>query len=164
MEPVALLQIVKKVACLICQAVPETKSKQPPKVPLLVMAGNKVEEEIKELKVRKMYPVLLDGTQLYHYTDSGGWAEIFNYIYCVFDMPKYVAGRMDCEDFGILLKGLVSALFGLNYFAFTVGESPMGMHGYNFFRTGNGLLILEPQTAEYFEWGTKGYKPQWVLI
>lgn len=148
----------------ITELVAEQEQPPKPKIELLSIGGDQVREEVVGLGLKLMYPGLMDGGQPYLYTNDKGWAEVFDYIYCVFDMPSYIASRMDCEDFGILLKGLVSALFGLNYFAFTVGQIPQGCHGFNFFKTENGLMIMEPQLAQFFEWGERGYKPQWALL
>ena len=135
-----------------------------PEIDIFSIHPNKVREEITQLGLKLMYPALMDGWQPYYYTDDKGWAEVFDYIYCVFDMPDYIAGRMDCEDFGILLKGLVSALFGLNYFGFTIGQIPQGCHGFNFFKTDSGMMVIEPQTAEFFRWGERDYNPEWALL
>ena len=135
-----------------------------PSITLLPMPSTQVDAEIKALGQALMYPCLLDYGQDYFYTNAEGWAEVFNYIYLVFNMPPYIAGRMDCEDFGVLLKGLVSALFGLNYFALTIGDIPQGCHGFDFFRTDTGHLVIEPQTAEFFPWGERSYEPQWALL
>lgn len=135
-----------------------------PEIKLLSMTGRAVQGEISRLGLRLMYPTVMDYSTDYFYTDDEGWAEVFDYIYCVFNMPPYLSARMDCEDFGILLKGLVSALFGLNYFGFTVGQVPQGCHGFDFFKTEDRFLIMEPQLAEFFEWGERGYKPEWALL
>ena len=140
------------------------KDKSKPKIELLSMSSIEVAKEIEGLSQKLMYPCLLDYGQDYYYTTSEGWAEVFHYIYTVFDMPSYMAARMDCEDFGILLKGLVSALFGLNYFALAIGNIPQGCHGFDFFRTDTGHLIIEPQTAEFFPWYKRGYEPKWALL
>jgi len=139
---------------------------QPPKpdTTLLSMPSADVKTELDALSQQLMYPCLLDSGQNYYYTNSEGWAEVFNYIYTVFKMPTWVAARFDCEDSGILLKGLVSALFGLNYFALTIGDIPEGTHGFNFFRTEQGHLIIEPQTAEFFGWEEKSYSPKFALL
>ncbi len=110
-------------------------------------------------------------TQLYGFMDSDyfyvsdeDWAKVLSYIYFDYDMPKYMAEKMDCEDFGILLKALVSSLFGLNAFGFVLGQMPLGFHGWDIFKTQNGWLQLEPQTGEIFPIGDKGYKPQYILL
>lgn len=139
---------------------------QPPKpeIKLLSMPGPAVKEEMKALGVRLMYPVLMDAYLGYHFTDEEGWAEVFEYIYTRFNMPTYLVARMDCEDFAIWLKGLVSVLFGLNYFALTIGQIPQGCHGWNFFKVSDRFMNIEPQKAEFFEWGERGYKPEWALL
>jgi len=144
----------------------EAEQEQPPKpeIELLGVGGGVVQREVTGMGLKLMYPNLLDGWNAYYYTNDEGWAEIFNYIYCVFDMPPYLAQRMDCEDFAFLLKGLVSALFGLNYFAFIIGDSPGGKHAFNLFRTDTGQLLFEPQLGTFFSIGDKGYKPEWALL
>lgn len=140
--------------------------KQPPKpeIKLLSMNGRAASGEVNRLGLKLMYTTLLDYSTDYFYTDDKGWAEVFDYIYFVFDMPPYLSARMDCEDFAFLFKSLVSALFGLNYFAFIIGDSPGGKHAFNLFRTDTGFLLFEPQLGTFFEIGDKGYKPEWVLV
>jgi len=138
------------------------KKKKLPGIKLLSMFSPDVERELAEFEL--MYPCLLDAGRPYWYTNAEGWADIFNYIYCEFPMPKYVASRCDCEDFAIHLKGLVSALFGLNYFAIAVGDAPAGKHAFNLFRDDTGLMIIEPQTANYFILGEQEYEPEYILL
>jgi len=139
---------------------------QPPKpdIKILSISALAVSNELRALGQKLMYPVLLDASGDYYYTNDEGWAQVFDYIYAVFDMPLYIAYRMDCEDFGVLLKGLVSALFGLNYFALTIGNIPQGCHGFDFFKTDKGMMIIEPQTAQFFEWKERGYEPKYALL
>ncbi len=144
----------------------EAEQGQPPKpeIELLSMSGMVVKNEMTAKELTLMYPTLMDGPTPYFYTNDEGWAEVVDYIYAVFNMPPYIAARMDCEDFAILLKGLVSALFGLNYFALTVGQIPRGCHGFNFLRSQDRLVVFEPQLARFQEWGELGYRPQYVLL
>jgi len=155
---------VANLKALVAEHETEEEEAVKPEIEVLSLHPNKVSQEISGLGLKLMYPSLMDGWQPYYYTSEEGWAEVFYYIYTVFNMPSYIAGRMDCEDFGILLKGLVSALFGLNYFGFTIGQIPQGCHGFNFFRTGGGFMVLEPQSAEFFLWGERDYKPEWALL
>lgn len=141
----------------------ETELPPLPEIKVFSMTGQEAEAELGALGLKLMYPVLLDASGRYYYSDDEGWAEVFYYIYTVFPMPPYIAFRMDCEDFAILLKGLVSALFGLNYFALTIGNIPQGCHAFNFFRTEDRHLILEPQLAQFFEWGERKYTPKYAL-
>jgi len=155
-----ILKVIHQIACSICQA----SQKPKPEIELLSMPSTQVDAEIKALGQRLMYPCLLDFGQNYYYTKAEDWAKVFDYIYFVFDMPSYLVARIDCEDFGILLKGLVSALFGLNYFALAIGNIPQGCHGFNFFRTDAGHLIIEPQSGQFFGWEERGYEPKWALL
>lgn len=139
---------------------------QPPKpeIDIFSLHPNKVREEVTQLRLKLMGPGLIHGWSPYYFTDEKDWAKVFDYIYAVYKMPPYLAGRMASHDFGILMKGLVSALFGLNYFGFIRGEIPEGAHGWNFFRTQQGHLIFEPLRWESFRWGERGYKPEWALL
>ena len=100
----------------------------------------------------------------YRYVSSSDWMNVFEYIYLVFPWPKYTAQYMDCDDFAFLVKGMVNAFFGINYFAFTLGDIPQGYHGFNIFRDEKGLMCLEPQNMKFFEWGDRDYLPQKVLL
>ena len=140
------------------------KEKPKPKITLLTTTSEKVLQAIANLNLIKLYPALLDHFQPYYYTKSEDWAEVFDYIYFKFNMPSFLAAKMDCEDFAILLKGLVSSFFGLNYFGVVIGTTPAGGHGWNLFMTENGWLQFEPQTGNIFELDEKGYKPEYILL
>ena len=154
----SIMAIIQQIACAICHSTTKPK----PKIELLSMPSEDVKSEIAGLKL--LYPTLLDYFQPYYYTKAEDWAEVLDYIYFKFDMPKYLAAKMDCEDFGILLKGLVSSFFGLNYFGVVFGNTPAGYHGYNVFRTEKGLLQLEPQTGNIGELGEGSYKAEYILL
>ncbi len=138
--------------------------KQKPKIELLVTTSLSVETKVEELKLKKMFPTLTDMGEDYTYTKSTDWATVFDYIYFKFPMPSYLAARMDCDDFAVLLKGLVASFFGLNYFGVVFGWAPGGYHAWCIFNTENGLFCLEPQTGQYFPVGEQGYQPEWILI
>jgi len=142
------------------------RQEQPPKpeIDIFSIHSNKVLAEVTQLRLKLMGPGLMDSWSPYLYTDERDWAKVFSYIYTVFEMPPYLKGRMNSYGFGILLKGLVHALFGLNYFGFIIGEIPEGNHGFNFFRIQGGFRIMEPLNGEFFRWGERGYKPEWVLL
>lgn len=138
------------------------REKPKPQIELLSMPSEQVQVEIDPLKLTMLYPALVDTK--YFYTKAEDWAEVFDYIYFKFDMPKYLIDRTDCDDFAILLKGLVASFFGLNYFGVVFGDTPMGYHAYNLFRTETSLLQFEPQTGDMFELTERGYKPEWLLL
>ena len=140
------------------------KEKPKPQIELLYESSENVLQKVNQLGLRMLYPALLDWSMPYYYTKAEDWAEVFDYIYFKFNMPSYLAARMDCEDFAILLKGLVSSFFGLNYFAVVIGTTPAGGHGWNLFMTEAGWLQFEPQTGNFFELGEKDYKPLYILI
>ena len=155
-----MMKLIYQLAKRICLAFEAPK----PKVEPLKVSSLRIKAEIDHLKLRMMYPALLDHYQDYYYLESPQWAEVFHYIYFVYDMPPYLAVRMDCEDFAILLKGLVSSFFRLNAFAVVFGKVPGGYHAWNILRTEDGWLQFEPQTGDIFELGQRGYEPEWVLI
>lgn len=138
------------------------KRDKKPEIELLSTNSATVRQEVADLKL--LYPVLLDDLSDYYYTNAEGWAEVFNYIYFKFKMPSYISGRMDCDDFALLMKGLVSAFFGLSYFGLVMGVSPNGYHAWNIFRAENGLLQLEPQTGHFFPMYDEGYKAEYILV
>ena len=153
-------KLIYKIAKRICLAFEAPK----PKVKLLKVSSLKILSEIQSMKLRMMFPALLDHYQDYYYLESSQWAEVFNYIYFVYDMPSYLVARFDCDDWAILLKGLVSSFFGLNAFAVVFGKTPMGYHAFNMLRTEDGWLLFEPQTGDIFELGQRGYEPEWTLV
>lgn len=133
-----------------------------PEIELLSMPASDVWKAILPLNLKMMYPGPLD--EVYYYTKAEDWAEVFDYIFFKFNMPNYLADKMDCDDFAILLKGLVNSFFGLNYFAVVIGTAPGGGHSWNLFMTESGLLQFEPQNGNFFELGEQGYKPEYILI
>ena len=149
----AILKVIKKIL---------ERKQEEPKIELLTMPSSDVQGEISLAGLRLLYPGLLDSK--YCYTRAEDWAEIFSYIYFVFDMPKYLVDRMDCDDFAVLLKGLVTSFFGLNCFGVVYGNTPMGYHSWNVFRTEETWLQFEPQTGEFFKMNKRDYKPEWILI
>lgn len=156
-----MMKLIHQIACAICQSTQKPK----PKIELLSLTSMQAYVELTDMGIQMLRPgFMLDTHEPYYYTKAEDWAEVFDYIYFKFDMPKYLAARMDCDDFAILLKGLVGALFGLNYFGIVFGYTPSGYHGWNLFRDEQGLIQFEPQTMRFFPLGKKGYKPEYILL
>ena len=137
------LKLIRQICCSICQSGQVPK----PQIKLLSTSSLVTLEDLNARHLKLMYPCLLDEGQLYYYTTIEDWNLLLHYIYEKFDMPNYIKARCDCEDFGILLKGLVSALFGLNAFGFAVGSMPLGFHGFNMFKTPGGWRLWEPNPS-----------------
>ena len=140
-----------------------------PEIELHTTSSIVILEELNARHLKLMYPCLLDEGQLYYYTTLDDWNLLLHYIYEKFDMPDYFKARCDCEDFGILLKGLVSALFGLNAFGFVVGTTPLGYHGFNMFKTTRGWRLWEPNpkfkmTKPFRVDDINQYTPLYILI
>jgi len=133
-----------------------------PSVDYLPVQNDTLTGEISLAGMKMLYPILLDAK--YYYAKAEDWANLLDYIYFKFDMPKYLVDRFDCEDWAILLKGLVSSFFGLNCFAVVFGKSPRGYHSWNVFRTEEGWLQLEPQTGRFFKMNERDYKADWLLM
>ena len=149
------------------------KTEKPkPKIELLAMPSEQALDEIKQAGLRLLYPALMDHFQPYYYTTAEDWADVMDYIYFKFPMPPYIVARMDCEDFAILLKGLISAFFGLNYQAFVLGWADVGRgypeyHGWNYLRSDNGFVQWEPQTKPSFGFidpDDEAYRPEYALL
>lgn len=133
------------------------KKKQKPTITLLEISSEEVGKELASHGI-KVEVMLRDSS--YFYCSASDWAKVFSYIYFDSPMPVFIAERMDCDDFAIWMKGLVSAHFGLN----TCGAVMGNCHQWNLFRTDAGWMELEPQNGEMFELGQKGYSPEWILI
>ena len=117
--------------------------------------------ELKEMGLTILRGGLLD--RKYYYTTLWGIKEAVKYVRKVYPFPKYQAEKTDCDDFAILMKGLLSAEFGINDVGINFGDSPMGYHAFNVARIEDRRVIIEPQTGEVFEIGERGYIPREVL-
>jgi len=115
-----------------------------------------VQDELNALNVQT--PIgLWDALQPYYYTTLWGIKEAVKYCRKVYPFPKYKTAVMDCDDFAILMKGLISAEFGINDFGIALGMTPMGYHAFNMARVEDRMVFIEPQTGEVFEIGENGY-------
>ena len=92
---------------------------------------------------------LFDST--YYYTTLWGIKEATKYARKIYPFPKYEAEQTDCDDFAILMKGLMSAEFGINDFGIALGMTPMGYHAFNIAKIEDRRVYVEPQTGEVFE-------------
>jgi len=98
---------------------------------------------------------LFDST--YYFTTLWGVKEAVKYARKVYPFPKYEAEHTDCDDFAILMKGLMSAEFGINDFGIALGDTPVGYHAFNLARAEQNRVFIEPQTGEVFGIGENGY-------
>ena len=106
---------------------------------------------------------LFDALQPYYYTTLWGIKEAVKYCRKVYPFPKYKTAVMDCDDFAILTKGLISAEFGINDFGIVLGMTPMGYHAFNVARIEDRRVLIEPQTGDVFEIGENGYQYDRVI-
>uniref|UniRef100_A0A6M3IF18 Agglutinin C-terminal domain-containing protein n=1 Tax=viral metagenome TaxID=1070528 RepID=A0A6M3IF18_9ZZZZ len=106
---------------------------------------------------------LFDAFQPYYYTTLWGIKEAVKYCGKVYPFPKYKTASMDCDDFAVLMKGLMSAEFGINDFGIALGVTPQGYHAFNISRVEDRRVLIEPQTGEVFEIGEKGYQCDKVI-
>ncbi len=102
----------------------------------------------------------------YYYTTLWGIKEAVSYCRKIYPFPKYKSEATDCDDFAILMKGLMSAEFGINDFGIALGMTPMGYHAFNITRIGDRRIFIEPQTGEVFEMDdtSKNYLCDRVII
>ncbi len=109
-----------------------------------------VRDELQALNI--LVPLGLDDAgQSYYYTTLWGIKEAVKYCRKVYPFPKYQTAIMDCDDFSYLMKGLMSAEFGINDFGIARGNTPMGYHAFNLARAEQNWVFVEPQTGEVFE-------------
>lgn len=114
-----------------------------PEITFYEMTGDDVRKELLALGMQFLYQ--LDST--YYYTTQWGWEQAIAWVRKVYKFPKYTAEKFDCDDFAILMKGLISSEFGINTCAFIIGNE--GRHAFNLCRTDEGWKMLEPQTGEW---------------
>jgi len=121
-----------------------------------------VQKELDDLNIN--IPLgLFDAGSPYYYTTLWGIKEAVKYCRKVYPFPKYQTAIMDCDDFAILMKGLMSAEFGVSDFGIALGMTPMGYHAFNIARVEDRRVFIEPQTGEVFEIGEKGYSCNKVI-
>jgi len=107
---------------------------------------------------------LFDAYSPYFYTTLWGIQEAVKYARKVYPFPKFKEPIMDCDDFAVLMKGLISAEFGINTFGVALGNTPFGYHAYNLTRVEDKWINVEPQSGNVFEIGERGYICDRIII
>ena len=169
-----LLDILRK---WICPPIKEEIAIPKPAIQRLGLTGSKITDELKTNNIKLLR--LLDEETDYYFTTHEDWGEIFGWIYQTQELPKYsvdVEGKwnLDCEDWAIWLKAMVSLHFGFNYFGLVIGRIPLwyggrGYHGFNLLRDEDGLKLSEPNPGfsysnEPFELFGHGYIAEEILV
>lgn len=151
----------------------ELESQQLPPIPEITrftIPQNLVTDELSMHGISTLYR-RLDSD--YVYTDAVGWVEVISYIYIHAVMPTYFVKpdgtwNMDCEDFAIWFKSMVSLYFGLNYCGISFGLMAQGEHSFNVLRDEKGIKLYEPQPGfdinHLFHQGENGYNAREVLL
>ena len=161
-----IFKLIQALACAICphhkqeELIPEPK----PEFALFTLAPPEVQRLLKSNNIVLLYGLL---DSVYHYTSFEDWGQIFRWIYLNEELPRFTYERWDCDKFAIWLKDKVCMHFGLNLFAFIIGDVPQGRHGFNLFYSENGLFLWEPQwvnEGEPFRIGDRGYLPMYALV
>lgn len=99
----------------------------------------------------------------YYRVSHEDWGKIFEDV--LLNMPKYSAGKFDCENFALLVSARVCSKYRLNTCGIAIGQSPHGYHGFNIFLSERGLFYLEPQTGDVYPVaGDSGYKAEIVIL
>ncbi|MFA5377205.1 MAG: hypothetical protein WC455_15755 [Dehalococcoidia bacterium] len=119
-----------------------------PEITFYEVDGDTVRKELLALGLQFLYQ--LDTT--YYYTTVWGWEQAVAWVRKTYKFPKYTDQKFDCDDFAILMKGLISSEFGLSTCAFIIGNE--GRHAFNLCRVGTEFpatewKMLEPQTGEW---------------
>ena len=107
---------------------------------------------------------LFDAFSPYYYTTLWGIQEAVKYARRVYPFPKFKEPIMDCDDFATLMKGLISAEFGINAFGIALGKMPLGYHAYNLARVEDRWVNIEPQSGDIFEIGERDYLCDRIII
>jgi len=115
--------------------------------------------EIFHLKPNHLF--LWDST--YYYVSHTDWGKVIKKV--LLDMPRYTAQKFDCENFAMLTCARTAEIFKLNTMGVAIGQSPMGYHGFNIFKSELGLFYLEPQTGMVHGVNEdSGYKAEIVIL
>ena len=123
-----------------------------PDITFYEISSQAVEDELKALNIS--IPLGLFDSPTYYYTTLWAIREVVKYCRKVYPFPKYQTAIMDCDDFAILLKGLLSAEFGINGCGISLGYTLGGYHSYNLARVEDKWVCIEPQTGGVFELGS----------
>jgi hypothetical protein len=137
-------------------------NKVKPDITFYEITSGQVQSEFNDLRIATPLG-LWDALQPYYYTTLWGIQEAVKYCRKVYPFPKYKESRTDCDDFAILMKGLISAEFGINDFGIVLGMTSIGYHAFNIARVEDRRVLIEPQTGDVFEIGENGYQCDKVI-
>jgi len=98
----------------------------------------------------------------YHSTTHETWGVVFRDV--LFNLPGGMAERFDCDNYAWLVVARVAERWGLNAIALVIGDSPLGRHSWNIFRSEHGWYNLEPQTGDVFGIGEEGYTIDFAIL
>lgn len=120
------------------------------KKPLIIerysIAAAELTKELNEMGIKSIGR-RLDSS--YYYPSLASWGAMLGYIYLTQELPKYsidIDGKwnLDCEDFALWLKVMISLHFGFNTTIYITGEMPQGIHGFNMLKSKEGYFLWEP--------------------
>ena len=153
-----IIAVIRQIASFIMEATSPTK----PDIKMVKLSYEDIQKELQPYGLMWLYRSGLD--ESYYSTSAVDLAEMIHYIYCKYQMPRYIAERMDCDDFAFLFRSLAAAMFGVNCVAVVFGRTPGGYHAWDLVRTEDGWLQFEPQTGDSREMNYQYYKPEVILI
>jgi len=117
--------------------------------------------EVWKLKPKPKQLFLWDSK--YYYVSHEDWGKVIKKV--LLDMPKYTAQKFDCENYAMLTSARTSEIYKLNTMAVVIGQSPMGYHGFNMFKSEAGLFYLEPQNSMVYDVNDdSGYKAEIIIF
>lgn len=144
----ALLECTRQVKKLEAKVAELEKQAQEPKpeIQRFTMPASQLSEELAELDIVTLYGRL---DSEYYYTNHEGWGQAIDWVYVNCEMPEYFVDaegqwNLDCEDFAIWLKAMISVHFGLNCVSITIGDIARGRHGFNMMRDEDEQICFEP--------------------
>jgi len=99
----------------------------------------------------------------YFYVSWEDWGKIFNHVQA--KLPTYKSDKMDCDNFGDLIKVRVAELFGVNTCARVDGYWKGLRHAWNVFYDGENFYQLESQKAgDLRDLIDDEYKPDMIFM
>ncbi len=130
----------------MCLKIFKPKVEKPLIIERYSIAAAQLTKELDELGIKSIGRRL---DSFYYYPSLASWGSMLGYIYLTQELPKYSIDEdgqwnLDCEDFALWLKVMVSLHFGFNTCIYITGMIPRGCHGFDLLKSKEGYYLWEP--------------------
>ncbi len=130
----------------MCFKVFKPKVKKPVIIERYSILSLALTQELHALNIHSMGGRL---DSVYYYPTLASWGEVLGWIYLTQELPQYSVDEdgkwdLDCDDWALWLKVMVSLHFGFNTAIYITGTIPRGPHGFNMLKSKEGYFLWEP--------------------